>query len=396
MSKSFFLLLFFVIFVFGACNSSNQLASVFSEDEPVKVGAERTEVYFPLLKGRRVALVVNNTSMVKGVHLLDTLLSSGINVVKVFTPEHGFKGDLDRGKDYDKQGQSIRGIPLISLIGRNKAPTDEQLKDVDIVVYDIQDVGVRFFTYISTMYEVMESCARNGKMMVILDRPNPNGDYVDGPVLDTANFRSFVGMLPIPVVYGLTPGELALMINGEGWLKNRAICKLRVIPMKNYKHSTKYVPPVKPSPNLPNYTSIRLYPSLCFFEATDFSVGRGTEFPFQVIGYPDKSFGSFTFVPHDIPGMQMNPIHEGETCYGVDLRDTPDTVRFTLKYVLDFYNKSKGKFEFFTRPHWFDLLAGTDQLRLQIKAGWSEEQIRNSWKNDLDEYKNIRLKYLLY
>jgi uncharacterized protein YbbC (DUF1343 family) len=232
-------------------------------------------------------------------------------------------------------------------------------------------------------------------MFVVLDRPNPNGDYVDGPVLDTA-FRSFVGMLPIPVVYGMTPGELALMINGEHWLSQGRQVALRVIPVKNYTHQTRYEPPVKPSPNLPNYLPIRLYPSLCFFEATDFSVGRGTKFPFQVIGYPDKRFGRFKFVPRDMPGMQMNPIHEGQTCYGLDLRKVPDTTRFTLEFVLYFYYLSGWGDKFFKNPRWFDLLAGTDQLRKQILAGWDEKQIRQSWKLQLDQFKEKRMKYLLY
>ncbi len=367
-----------------------------SDDGAVKVGAERMSLYMPLIKGKRVALVVNHTSMVGHKHLIDTLLARGVNVVKIFTPEHGLKGNLDRGEDYQTDKLSYRGIPVISLIGKNKAPTASQLSDVDVIVYDIQDVGVRFFTYISTMYLVMNSAAENDKIFVVLDRPNPNGDYIDGPVLDTSRFRSFVGMLPIPVVYGLTPGELALMINGEGWLKAHKECKIRVIPIKNYTHHTKYIPPVKPSPNLPNYKSIRLYPSLCFFEATDFSVGRGTTFPFQVIGYPDPKFGTFTFVPHDIPGMQMNPIHEGEKCYGMDLRSVPDNVKFTLEFILYYYYLSGWKEKFFSRPHWFDLLAGTDQLRKQILAGWDEEQIRQSWRKDLDKFKHLSMKYVLY
>ncbi len=367
-----------------------------SDGGSVKVGAERMDLYLPLLKNKKVALIVNHTSMVGNKHLIDTLLARNINIVKIFTPEHGLKGNLDRGKDYDTDKLSYRSIPVISLIGKNKAPTNSQLSDVDVIVYDIQDVGVRFFTYISTMYLAMNAAAENDKIFIVLDRPNPNGDYIDGPVLDTSRFRSFVGMLPIPVVYGLTPGELALMINGEGWLKSRRKCKIRVIPIKNYNHHTKYIPPVKPSPNLPNYKSIRLYPSLCFFEATDFSVGRGTTFPFQVIGYPDPKFGTFTFVPHDIPGMQMNPIHEGEKCYGMDLRQVPDDIKFTLEFILYYYYLSGWKEKFFSRPRWFDLLAGTDQLRKQILAGWDEEQIRQSWKKDLDKFKHLSMKYVLY
>ncbi len=385
---------FFLFFLTGVflCSCTAQD----SQNEGIRVGAERMSLYLPLIKGKSVGLVVNHTSVVGRRHLIDTLLDLGINVKRIFTPEHGLKGNLDRGKDYRTHDLTYRGIHVVSLIGRNKAPTDEQLADLDVVIYDIQDVGVRFFTYISTMYLVMNAVARNGKVFIVLDRPDPNGDYIDGPVLDTAHFRSFVGMLPIPVVYGLTPGELAMMINGEGWLKGDRKCKIRVIPVKNWTHDTKYIPPIKPSPNLPNYLSIRLYPSLCFFEATDFSVGRGTQFPFQVIGYPDALFGKFSFVPRDIPGMQMNPIHEGERCYGMDLRHVHDTIKFTLDFLLYFYYLSGWKNKFFTRPRWFDLLAGTDKLRIQILAGWDERRIRESWQADLDAYKRKVIKYLLY
>ncbi len=389
MRRIFFI---FIIFVFAAsCNGQSSSDTT----QRVIVGAEQMEQYLPLIKNRKVALIVNQTSLVKNRSLVDTLLDLGIQITKIFTPEHGLRGTLDRGVDYTSKHLSYRGVPVVSLIGRKKAPSKEDLQDVDVIIYDLQDVGVRFFTYISTMFVSMRAAACNGKSFIVLDRPDPNGDYVDGPVLDT-NFRSFVGMLPIPVVYGLTPGELALMIKGQGWLNCSKKLDLTVIPIKNYTHMTKYILPVKPSPNLPNYLSIRLYPSLCFFEATDFSVGRGTQFPFQVVGYPDPKFGKFHFIPHDIPGMQMNPIHEGEVCYGIDLRKTPDTVRFTLKYVLNFYHISGWGEKFFKRPHWFDLLAGTDQLRKQILAGWSEKQIRQSWKKDLEKYKKLSSRYLLY
>ncbi len=385
------LLIILLPFVLGCGQGKNTGATA----DGVIPGAERLELYLPLLRGRTVGLIVNHTSLVGKRHLVDTLLSLGVNIRAIFTPEHGFTGKLDRGKDYTTTDLSYSGIPIVSLAGKQKAPTDDQLQNIDVLVYDIQDVGVRFFTYISTMYLAMDAAAKNGKLFIVLDRPNPNGDYVDGPVLDTA-FRSFVGMLPIPVVYGLTPGELALMINGEHWLSQGREVQLRVIPVKNYTHQTRYESPVKPSPNLPDYLSIRLYPSLCFFEATDFSIGRGTEFPFKVIGYPDPKFGKFTFVPRDIPGMQMNPIHEGEVCYGVDLRQVPDTIRFTLDFLLYFYYLSGWGEKFFSRPRWFDLLAGTDQLRKQILAGWDEKQIRLSWKPQLDAYKEMRMKYLLY
>ncbi len=381
------------LIVFFSCNSQDKKSP--GSQGQVIVGAERIGKYLPMIKNRRVAVIVNQTSLVKGRFLVDTLLDLGVKITKIFTPEHGLKGKLDRGVDYKQKQLFYRQIPVVSLIGQKKAPSKHDLTDVDVIIYDLQDVGVRFFTYISTMFLAMRSAACNGKSFIVLDRPNPNGDYVDGPVLDT-NFRSFVGMLPIPVVYGLTPGELAGMIKGQGWLNCSKNLDLTIIRVKNYTHHTKYILPVKPSPNLPNYLSIRLYPSLCFFEATDFSVGRGTRFPFQVIGYPDPKFGKFSFVPRDIPGMQMNPIHEGEVCYGLDLRNVPDTVRFTLRYVLYFYRVSGWGEKFFKRPRWFDLLAGTDQLRKQILAGWSEEQIRQSWQKDLKAYKSKRLKYLIY
>ena len=390
MSEIKFLLIFLLLFSVSCSSTMDDYNS------NIKVGAQRMDLYLPLLKNKNVALVVNHTSVVNGKHLIDTLLDRGINIKMIFTPEHGLKGNLDRGKDYTSGDLFYREIPIISLIGRNKSPTASQLKNIDIVVYDIQDVGVRFFTYISTMYMVMDACARNNKIFIVLDRPNPNGDYIAGPILDTVNFRSFVGLLPIPVVYGLTPGELAMMINGEGWLSNGKKCKIRVIPIKNWTHKTKYVPPIKPSPNLPNYLSIRLYPSLCFFEATNFSVGRGTPFPFQVIGYPDPKFGDFTFVPKDMPGMQMNPIHEGKLCYGMDLRHVSDTIRFSLNFILYFYYLSGWKEKFFSNPRWFDLLAGTDKLRKQIIQGLNEQQIKNSWSKGLDQYKKVAVKYYLY
>lgn len=247
------------------------------------------------------------------------------------------------------------------------------------------------------MYLLMQSCADNNLPLIILDRPNPNGDYVAGPILDTANYRSFVGMLPIPVVYGLTPGELALMINGEGWLKNGKNCNLTVIKNKNYKHSMHYSLPVKPSPNLPNDVSIRLYPSLCFFEATNISIGRGTNYPFQVIGYPDKSFGSFTFTPQDINGMQTNPLHKGKLCYGIDLRNTNLSQKFSLKYVVDFYNIcNQAGIEFFTRSKWFDMLMGNSIVQNQIKEGFTNDQIEKKWTTEINDFIKKSQKYMLY
>jgi uncharacterized protein YbbC (DUF1343 family) len=355
------------------------------------MGAEQMNMYLPALKGKRVAMVVNHTSMVGNTHLVDTLLSGGIAVKKIFAPEHGFRGEADAGEHVSNSTDRKTGLPLISLYGSNKKPTAEQLKDVDVVVFDIQDVGVRFYTYISTMHYVMEACAENGKQLVVLDRPNPNGHYFDGPVLKP-QFKSFVGMHPVPVVHGLTVGELANMINGEGWLTNKAKCELQVVKAGNYTHQTKYVVPVRPSPNLPNEASIRLYPSICFFEAAPVSVGRGTPYPFQVIGGPNPRFGSFTFTPVPTPGAKTPPL-QGQLCYGLDLRNEPLN-SFTLRYVIDFYDKAENPEKFYNS--FFDKLAGTDELRKQIAAGLSEAAIRKTWQADLDAYGKTRKKYLLY
>ena len=295
-----------------------------------------------------------------------------------------------------KDGKDSRtGIPIVSLYGDNKKPSATQLKDVDVILFDIQDVGARFYTYISTMYYVMDACAENKKEMIVLDRPNPC-DYVDGPILKPA-YRSFVGMLPIPVLHGCTIGELAQMINGEGWIANKKNpCSLKVIPMTGWKHREPYSLPIKPSPNLPNDQSIRLYASLCPFEATRVSVGRGTTFPFQVLGAPNKKYGSFTFTPRSLPGFDKNPMHKGITCYGEDLRNVTDVNGFTLRYFLNFYRLSGESAAFFSRARWFDLLMGTDSVRKAILKGESEEAIRNSWQKELQDYKEIRKKHLLY
>ena len=368
------------------------------KNSSLKLGAERMEVVTRLLKDKRVALVVNQTSVIEDgqVHLLDALLNKGIDVKKVFAPEHGFRGTEDAGKEVADSRDIKTGTPIISIYGKNKKPTAQQLEGIDVVVFDIQDVGARFFTYISTMHYVMEACAENDKDFIVLDRPNPN-DYVDGPVRQKG-MESFVGVDPIPVLHGLTVGELAWMINEEGWLDSTPdSCKLMVVKMENWKHGDPYWLPVKPSPNLPNDQAIRLYPSLCFFEATNISVGRGTFFPFQVIGYPDKKYGEFSFTPEPLPGFDTKPLQNGKTCYGVDLRELPFEGGLTLRFLLDFY-KMAGKDQafFFSRPSWFDLLAGTKQLRYQIIRGMSEKEIRDSWKPELDNYRKMRKKYLLY
>lgn len=360
--------------------------------ENIVTGAEQMDIYLPKLKGKSIALIVNQTSMVGNTHLVDTLLSKGIQIKKVFAPEHGFRGEADAGETIKSAIDKKTGLPIVSLYGKNKKPTAEQLNGIDVVLFDIQDVGTRFYTYISTMHYAMEACAENNKMMLILDRPNPNGHYVDGPILDST-YTSFVGMHPIPVVHGLTVGELALMINGEKWLTNGLECNVEVINTKNYSHDAAYELPVRPSPNLPNKQSILLYPSICFFEGTPVSVGRGTPFPFQVIGHPDPVFGSFEFTPKSTAGAK-NPPHQDEKCYGVDLRTVAVPAGINLSYLIDFYNKSSAKDKFFTS--YFRLLAGTEKLEQQIKNGLTEEEIKASWQNPLQEYKTMREKYLLY
>ncbi|RIJ49170.1 DUF1343 domain-containing protein [Maribellus luteus] len=361
----------------------------------IKVGADRPELYLPLMKGKKVGLVVNHTSQAEGAHLVDFLRDRKVDVAKIFAPEHGFRGDVSAGGKVDDGVDAKTGIPVLSLYGENKKPTAEHMNGLDLMVFDIQDVGCRFYTYISTLHLVMEACAEHRVPLVVLDRPNPNGDYVAGPILKEG-FESFVGMDPIPLVHGCTVGELAQMINGEGWLENGVKCELTVIPVKNYDHTMSYSLPIAPSPNLPNDLSVRLYPSLCFFEATSVSVGRGTRFPFQVLGGLKPELGDFEFTPRSIPGVAVSPLNNDKKCYGVDLRSIKDAPEFTLKYFLDFYNKYENKEEFLTSERWLNLLAGTDLLIMQIRNGVAEDEIVKSWQPGLEAYKNIRAKYLLY
>lgn len=366
----------------------------------VKNGADRLEELFPLLENKRISLVVNQTSLVQNVHLLDTLYNKGVHITQVFAPEHGFRGDADAG-EFIKNGKDYRTqVPIISLYGKNKKPQPAQLQQTDIVIFDIQDVGARFYTYISTMFYVMQACAENNKELIILDRPNPC-DYIDGPVLDM-KYKSFVGILPIPILHGCTIGELAQMINGEGWLGNNLQCPLKVITIEDWKHGQPYSLPVKPSPNLPNDQAIALYPSLCPFEGTSVSVGRGTDFPFQIIGSPTTKNLKFRFMPHPMKGSDKHPLHQDTYCYGLNLSSEKNIPKgFSLQYVIQFYNyfqnlTKHAEKEFFTRPHWFDLLMGTNQVRLDILKDKSEEQIRSAWQKKLNQYKEIRKKYLLY
>lgn len=372
-------------------------SSVLAMNKPLP-GADLKTAYMPLLEGRKVGIMANQTSIVGDslTHLVDYLISEKVDVQFVFAPEHGFRGQVERGEAVHNETDAETGLPLHSLYGGN-AKQDEIIQSIDVMIFDLQDVGARFYTYITSLHRVMELCAKHSKPLIVLDRPNPCGDQVDGPVRKSDQFKSTVSYHKIAMVHGLTIGELAQMINEEKWLENGRTCDLTVIPVANYTHDTPYELPVIPSPSLPNYLSVRLYASLCLFEATDVSVGRGTDWPFQVVGYPDTVFGNFSFIPGEKSGMVKHVEGKGETNYGLDLRRLdPAEQEFTLGYLLDFYQKMPDKKRFFTRPDFFDQLAGTDQLRKQIMAGLSEDQIKKSWQPDLEAYKVMRKKYLLY
>lgn len=378
-----------VIFVLGLT-----LTGTASQNR-ILTGADQPERYLSKLKGKNLALVVNQTSLIGDQHLVDYLLSKKLKIKRIFAPEHGFRGEAGAGELIGNSKDRETGIPIISVYGKNRKPSAEQLSGIDIVIFDIQDVGCRFYTYISTLHYMMEACAENKITLLILDRPNPNGDYFDGPVLQPA-FRSFVGMDPIPVVHGCTIGELAQMINGEKWLANGVQTRLEIIKVANYTHSTKYEPPVRPSPNLPNYLSIRLYPSICFFEATSVSVGRGTQFPFQVLGFPDQSFGTFSFTPRSLKGMEINPLQKDKMCFGDDFRELKEVPQFTLSYFINWLHKFKNREEFLTRSQWFNQLIGNNLVLKLILEGKDEAEIRKSWETELAAYAVIRQKYLLY
>jgi uncharacterized protein YbbC (DUF1343 family) len=370
--------------------------SLFSTD--IVVGAEQVDTYLPLLLNKRVAVVANQSSLIHKTHLIDSLLRLGVKVQKVFCPEHGFRGVADAGESVKSNIDKTTGLPIISLYGKHKKPTVKDLEDIDIVVFDIQDVGVRFYTYISTLHYVMEACAEEFVPVLLLDRPNPNGFYIDGPALDTTIAKSFVGMHPVPLVYGMTIGEYALMINGEGWLENSNRCNISVVSCIRYNHNLLYRLPIKPSPNLPNEKSIILYPSLGLFEGTVMSVGRGTDFPFQVYGHPDLKKANFTFTPVSKKGAK-NPKYKNRECRGYDLRsidvkNLKDRKKIQLDYLIQSYNYLGRKTKFFN--NYFLLLSGTKELQKQIEQHQTEEEIRESWQEDISKFKLIRKKYLLY
>lgn len=380
--------------------SEPELKVIENKDLPIVTGAEQLSAYLPLLKGKRVGLVVNQTSMVGNVHLLDTLLVLKVAVEKIYAPEHGFRGTADAGEKIKDGIDTKTGKKVVSLYGSNRKPKPEDIADIDILIFDIQDVGARFYTYISTLHNVMEAAAENGKEVLVLDRPNPNCHYVAGNIREE-KFKSFVGMHPIPVVHGMTIAEYAQMINGEKWLAGGVQCKLKFVKCLNYTHLTPYDLPVKPSPNLPNARSIELYPAICFFEGTEISLGRGTEFPFQVFGAPNipQDLTDFSFTPRSVEGAK-NPPHLDKTCYGFDLRKPHEFFQSDVKINLDFlitmYNLYPEKDKFFLKNGFFDLLAGTDKLRLDIIAGKSSEEIYQGWKKDEEAFMKTRSKYLLY
>lgn len=412
--KSIYYCLF--ILLFNCSCASSQPTAGQPNNATVVTGADRMHVYLPMLKGKTVAVFANQTSVVNGTHLVDTLIKSSINVVKIFGPEHGFRGDADAGEHVNDAKDKKTGLPVISLYGNHKKPTPADLKDVDVLIFDIQDVGVRFYTFISSLQYYLEAAIENHKPILILDRPNPNGFYVDGPVLDT-NFKSFIGMQPVPIVYGMTIGEYAMMLMGEKWLSAKANAinaynitteptadtpfHMQVIKCKNYDHKTKYQLPVMPSPNLKAMQGIYLYPSTCFFEGTVLSEGRGTDKPFQVFGHPVLPKNLYSFTPKPNAGAKSSKCFY-QQCYGWKLDGTNEEVlkivdgKVQLKYLLEAYRLFPGKDSFFLKNNFFNKLAGNDLLMKQVKEGKNEEEIRNSWAGELKTFKAIRKKYLLY
>ncbi len=369
------------------------------EATPILTGADQTDKYLSLLKGLRVGLLVNQTSIVGSQHLVDVLKEKGINVTTIFAPEHGFRGDADAGQELTNSVDKETGISVISIYGKKKGPDQADLANVDVVVFDVQDVGARFYTYLSTLKYLMEACAEFKKPLMILDRPNTNGHYIDGPVLEMEN-TSFVGIIPIPIVHGMTLGELGLMMNNEGMLKDKLKCELKVVPCGNYDHQKSYILPVKPSPNLPNQISIMLYPSLCLFEGTNFSVGRGTDKQFQVYGSPLANKGDFYFTPQPKPGA-MTPFLQGKKCRGYDLSNESvekikSEKKINLGYFIQAYKDYPDKPNFFLKNNFIDLLMGTKKFQQQVKSGMSEVEIRASWKEGIDKFKIARKKYLIY
>lgn len=404
--KILFLLGFIIFNSLSLGECFNTSPKVNFKNEKVITGAEQTEFYLDLLRDKRVGILANQTTIIKNRHLVDSLISLGINIVKVFGPEHGFRGNAPAGDVVDDEYDQKTGVKIISLYGKKRKPSSEDLSDLDIMIFDIQDVGCRFYTYINVLRDIMEACAENKKPLLILDRPNPNAYLVDGPVLDM-KLKSGIGQFPVPISHGMTIGEFAQMINGEKWLPDELQCDLKIIKIKNYTHDTDYTVPVKPSPNLNTQQSIILYPSTCLFEGTYLNHGRGTQFPFTVIGSPKlKGKYDFSYVPVSIPGMSTSPIFMNEECFGLDLRKTDlkklsKNRKINLSWMIELYNAYPDKEEFFDRSKSnqmgnIDNLTGTSDFKEQIKAGKSETEIRASWEPKLSEYKKMRKKYLIY
>ena len=398
--KSTYLFLFLLLnFQLISC-AQNTINKVEKKKTILKTSAERTGLYLNLLKGKNVAVVANQTSVIldtrkknqKPRHLVDSLLSLKIKIKKVFSPEHGFRGKADAGAHVEDGVDAKTGLPILSLHGKSKKPSKEQLQDIDIVVFDIQDVGVRFYTYISTLHYVMEACAEQGIPLIVLDRPNPNGHFIDGPILEPKH-SSFVGKHTVPVVYGMTIGEYGKMINGEKWLKNGIQCNLKVIPLKNYTHNYQYSLPIRPSPNLPNDKAINLYPSLGFFEGTTINAGRGTEFQFQRYGAPFFEKIDFSYTPKANFGSKY-PKHKGKLCFGIDLQETEHLSKIDLSFLIDAYKRTPKTEKFFGKT--FTIHAGTKKLQQQIEQGLTAKEIRKTWKKGLNDFQKIRKKYLIY
>jgi uncharacterized protein YbbC (DUF1343 family) len=406
--NTFFIFLVF-LFSLGSCQSqindptkpkhSNKNLVSIAKGKKIITGANNIEKYLPLIKNKKIGIVANQTSVIFSTnqkkvqtHLVDSLLSLNINIKKVFAPEHGFRGKADAGEHIRNGNDPKTGIHIVSIYGKNKKPTSAQLKGLDIIIFDIQDVGARFYTYISSLHYIMEACAENKIPLLILDRPNPNGHYIDGPILEP-DYKSFVGMHPIPIVHGMTIGEYAQMINGEKWLKNKIQCDLSIITCKNYNKQKKYSLPIKPSPNLPNDIAINLYPSLCFFEGTNVSVGRGTEMQFQIYGAPYLPKTEFNFIPKPNEGAK-HPKHENKVCFGENLSQENMIDKINLEWIISCYKKTQNKETFFN--DFFNKLAGNNKLQQQIKKGTSAKEIKKTWSENLNKYNNMRKKYLIY
>ena len=398
------LLLLLIAFFLSSCISSESISK--STKNQIKTGAEQTEKYLPYLAGKRVAILANQTSIIGRAHLVDSLQKRGINIVKVFGPEHGFRGKASAGAKVADEIDAVTGIPIISLYGKKNKPSKEDLADVDVLVYDLQDVGVRFYTNINALSRLMEVCSENNKELLILDRPNPNGYLIDGPVLDM-KYKSGIGMFPIPMSHGLTVAEFAQMANGEGWLTDKVKCSLKIIPVANYNHDMPYKLPVSPSPNLNTEQAVLLYPSTCMFEGVYINHGRGTYYPFTILGSPEyKGIYAFSFTPHSIPGMAETPIFMDQVCYGIDLRqyDTKklrQSKQINISWIMELYKAHPHKEKFFdsklsNQMNNIEIQIGSGLFRQQIIDGVSEKEIRDSWEPGLSEYKKMRVKYVLY